>query len=46
MRSNRLHQDLNYKIRYFQNVIKCTTIKLYNQYIYNQSMFIKQVTNL
>ena len=29
-RSNGLHQDLNYTIRYFQNVIKCISIKLYN----------------
>ena len=45
-RSNHLHQDLNYTIRYFQNVIKCTPNKLYNPDIYNQSMFIEQVTNL
>ena len=30
MRSNGLHQDLKYTIRYFQNVIKCISIKLYN----------------
>ena len=46
VRSNRLHQDLNYTIRCFQNVIQCTSIMLYNPDIYNQSMFIEQVTNL
>ena len=45
-RSNRLHQDLNYTIRYVQHVIKCTSIKLYNPVIYYQSMFIEQVANL
>ena len=43
---HQLHQDLNYTIRYVQNVIKCTSIKLYNPDIYNQSMFIEHVTNL
>ena len=37
---------MNYTISYVQNVIKCTSIKLYNPDIYNQSMFIEQVTNL
>ena len=46
VRSNRLNQDLNYTIRYVQNVINGTSIKLYNPYIYNQSMFIEQVANL
>ena len=40
-----LQQDLNYTIRYVQNVIKYTSIKLYNPDIYNQSMFIERVTN-
>ena len=46
LRSNRLHQDLNYTIRYVQNVINCTPVKLYNPDIYNKSMFLEQVTNL
>ena len=46
VRCNHLHQDLNYTIRYVQNVIKCTSIKLNNPDIYHQSMFIEQVTKL
>ena len=41
VRSNRLQQDLKYILRYVQNVIKYTFIKLYNSDIYNQSMFIE-----
>ena len=37
---------MNYTISFVQNVIKCTSIKLYNPDIYNQSMFIEQVANL
>ena len=47
VRSNRhLHQDMNYIIWSVQNVIKYTSIRLYNPDIYNQSMFIEQVTPL
>ena len=35
---------MNYTISDVQNMIKCTSIKLYNPDIYNQSMFIEQVT--
>ena len=38
-----LLQNLNYTIRYVQKVIKYTPIKLYDQDIYHESMFIEQV---